>query len=343
MQDKIHGSILKRVIRLLLPIFIGLGVTILMFYNEFKEDAFFKFPISWNYGILILLAIFFMIGRDLSLAWRFRMMCLPEKLKWKSAIKADLLCEFASAATPTTIGGSGFIAIFLRSHGISMDKGIMITIATLFLDEFFFVIACPILFLFLSPAEIFGEKVSINSELTIVFVIVYLCTAIYTILLFISLFYKSDIYAKASRWLFSIKWLRRYLPKVEETLRNMELSALQLRNKSYLFWGKAFLSTAMAWISRYLVACMLFMPFVHGKTMPIIFARQFTMWIVMMVSPTPGGSGVSEYIFSAYYSDIIASTSVILVITVLWRIITFYSYLLLGSALIPGLVRQLKK
>ena len=37
----------------------------------------------------------------------------------------------------------------------------------------------------------------------------------------------------------------------------------------------------------------------------LIFARQLVMWIMMLVSPTPGGSGFAEYIFTRYLSDVI--------------------------------------
>lgn len=116
-----------------------------------------------------------------------------------------------------------------------------------------------------------------------------------------------------------------------------------MKQFSLSFWIKAFLGTAAAWTCRYLVACALFAPFLPWQEEPLIFARQWILWIVLMISPTPGGSGVGEYVFSAYYSDLLANTSLLLIITCCWRIVTYYIYLLAGISLLPGWLRKFKE
>jgi len=37
----------------------------------------------------------------------------------------------------------------------------------------------------------------------------------------------------------------------------------------------------------------------------LLFARQLAMWIMMLVSPTPGGSGFAEFIFTRYLGGFI--------------------------------------
>ena len=59
----------------------------------------------------------------------------------------------------------------------------------------------------------------------------------------------------------------------------------------------------------------------------ITFGRQLLLWIVMVASPTPGGSGLSEFAFKEYYNDIALGSGPILIITVIWRIISYYLYL----------------
>ena len=44
----------------------------------------------------------------------------------------------------------------------------------------------------------------------------------------------------------------------------------------------------------------------------------------MMITPTPGGSGVSEYLFTQYFSDMSVAAGDILFITCFWRILTYY-------------------
>lgn len=72
----------------------------------------------------------------------------------------------------------------------------------------------------------------------------------------------------------------------------------------------------------------------------IIFARQFVMWIFMIISPTPGGTGVSEFIFKHYLADFIPVMSLVPVIIFLWRLLTYYNYLFIGALIIPRWVQS---
>ena len=66
-----------------------------------------------------------------------------------------------------------------------------------------------------------------------------------------------------------------------------------------MFWLKTGFATVISWTSRYWVVNAVFVAFFAMKNKHILlFARQLVMWIMMLVSPTPGGSGFSEYIFS---------------------------------------------
>ena len=62
----------------------------------------------------------------------------------------------------------------------------------------------------------------------------------------------------------------------------------------------------------------------------MVLARQLVMWVVLTICPTPGGSGVSEWIFKNYYGDMIASGSLALLLALCWRIISYYIYLIIG-------------
>ena len=72
----------------------------------------------------------------------------------------------------------------------------------------------------------------------------------------------------------------------------------------------------------------------------MVFGRQFVVWVVLMVSPTPGGSGVSEWLFTNYYGDLVGSLSAALLIAMLWRILSYYIYLVTGACLAPSYFRK---
>lgn len=82
------------------------------------------------------------------------------------------------------------------------------------------------------------------------------------------------------------------------------LVPMRYGKKPFSFWISAFGATVFSWTSRFLVVNALLLAFspVTGKQL-LAFGRQFILWIVMTVSPTPGGSGFSEYMFSQYYAD----------------------------------------
>jgi len=64
------------------------------------------------------------------------------------------------------------------------------------------------------------------------------------------------------------------------------------------------------------------------------------LWIAMVVSPTPGASGLTEIAFREYYRDLHLANGSVLLIILIWRIITYYFYLLLGAIFIPGWIKK---
>lgn len=72
----------------------------------------------------------------------------------------------------------------------------------------------------------------------------------------------------------------------------------------------------------------------------MILARQFVIWVVLMVSPTPGGSGLSEWLFSEYYGDLVPTMGLALVLAVFWRVISYYVYLIIGAIIVPGWLKS---
>ena len=61
----------------------------------------------------------------------------------------------------------------------------------------------------------------------------------------------------------------------------------------------------------------------------------------MLVTPTPGGSGVAEAIFINYFAEFIpVAGSVVALIAILWRIISYYPYLIIGVIMTPRWIRK---
>ena len=66
------------------------------------------------------------------------------------------------------------------------------------------------------------------------------------------------------------------------------------------------------------------------------------MYVITQFSPTPGGSGVMELLFSGFFSDYVTQ-GVGSVGALLWRLITYYPYLLIGVIVIPTWLRRIMR
>lgn len=130
--------------------------------------------------------------------------------------------------------------------------------------------------------------------------------------------------------------LRRWKTKAARMAVNMQSASVEARSKSVKWWAEAFAATALSWTCRYVMVCFLFLAFVPGSNQWLVFARQGVIWLLLLVCPTPGGSGVSEWLFSEYYADIMGSAQIGLVIALTWRILSYYIYLVIGLAVIPS-------
>ena len=117
---------------------------------------------------------------------------------------------------------------------------------------------------------------------------------------------------------------------------NMIEASATVRKASAGWWINVFGATILSWFSRYLIVNALFWGFVPDASGLLVFSRQFIVWVVLMVSPTPGGSGLSEWLFTEYYGDLIGSASMALILALSWRLISYYIYLIIGSMLLPS-------
>ena len=307
---------------ILLPVIIGLSVITIMFYREFNPALLKDIKFTWQTAFYILLAIFFMFSRDVGLIWRYRYIT-DKQLSWNQAFNVNVLCEFTSAVTPSSVGGSSLIVWFLNREGIEAGRSTALMITCLFLDELFLVIA-TLLILLLFPFNIlFSNTTIITSSTKILFFIIYSAIALWTLMLYIALFHKPHWIGNLLRKLFSLRFLKKWCIPIYNLADNLENSSHEISKRPISFWNKAFILTIFSWVSRYLVVVALLLAFNS--------------------SGTPGGSGLSEFMFKEYYSDFFTVTGMALVVAFIWRIITYYMYLLLGTIIVPGWLKSTSK
>lgn len=327
-------------LKTLLPVAIGAAVVIWLFCREFSLEQWMAIPWDARTFAAIALAIVCVAGREWGMMWRFRSLS-DRALSWRKTLKVTMQCEFTSAITPTTAGGSTLSMIFLNRQGIPLGRATIITMIVLMLDELFLVVACPLIFILFPGGDIFGfDPGAFSTGVRLAFWIVYGGVCAVTLFLFLGAFVFPHKIAHGLRRLFTIRLLRRWQRQVIEMGDTMVSAGADLRSRSLTWWIEAMSATALTWISRYLVVNALFWGFSALAPQGIVFARQFIVWTLLTISPTPGGSGLSEWLFTKYYGDLIADASMVLVIAILWRLLTYYVYLVIGVIRLPYWFRK---
>ncbi len=343
--------------RIALPVIIGLAVVGWFIVREIDNDAMSHIRFTWNSVFWIFVAWLCMVGRDLGYMIRIRI--LSEKdLTWLQAFRIIMLWEFTSAITPSTVGGTAVAVVFIHKEGISVGRSTSIVLATSFLDELYFVIMFPLILLVVGGDVLFttslqGTGIALLNNLVVVAVIGYVIILAWVILVGYGLFVDPKKIRKIIIWFFRLPILKRWHKAAVKAGDDIVESSNELKKKPFMFWIKAFTATFLSWTSRYWVVNAILLAFFAVKDHLIIYARQLVTWIMMIISPTPGGSGFAELILGRFISDAIEADpaivgSLALAIAIIWRIISYYPYLIIGASIVPGwiqrkFVRQAKK
>jgi uncharacterized protein (TIRG00374 family) len=323
----------------ILPVLLGLLVVGWLFAEEFNTTRFETIEFGLSSYLYILLGLCLMLLRDLGMMIRTNLLT-DHRLKWRQLFRINVLSEFTSAVTPAVVGGSSLMAVFLHREGINTGRSISIMFINIFMDELFLILVCPLVFFFIPLHEVFNSSTVIVSSFVYIFTGLYLGRLIWTIFLYLALFKYPELIYKGLLLLLKFPLLNRWRKKMEQHSSNIQQTSIDMSQHSMGFWINVLGCTLLSWGARFLVVNAIFMAFVPVSKHLVVFARQLVLWIVLIVNPTPGGSGVTEYVFKEYYNDIFSSASVIIVITLVWRVISYYLYLLLGVMIIPTWLKK---
>jgi len=332
--------------KVIYPIIIGLGVVLFMFWKEFDINALSILTFTARTAFWLFVAICCMLFRDIGYMIRLRILT-DSRLTWLQIFRVIMLWEFTSAITPSAVGGTSVAILYVHKEGIGVGRSSAVVMATSFLDELYFILMFPLLILFLDSQVLFlAEDTGLNfrNEFLLFAIIGYSLKFAYVILLGYGLFFNP----RGLKWLllqiFRLPVLRRWRQGANKAGTEIITSSKELIRKPFGWWLSAFAATFFSWTSRYLVVNAILLAFFTVKDHILIFARQLVMWIMMLVSPTPGGSGFAEYIFTRYLSDVIPVDPtligpVIIAMALLWRVITYYPYLFIGAIILPRWIK----
>jgi len=311
-------------------------------YQEHKvKDA--LNSIHWtNYSLIwVCLAILLVMSRDFFYMLRIRLLTKNE-LSWKASFYVIMLWEFASALSPGVVGGAAVAMFILNKEKIELGRSTAIVFITAIMDNLFYVIMIPFVFIFIDNSHLFPHNEAGSLGIKWVFWIGFSVILAICLFLFSAIF----IFPKLATWflgsIFSLPFLRKWKSKAVATGKDIELSSKVMRNEPFIYWLKIFGVTCGSWISRYLVINALLQAFLHLGFLDhfLILGKQLVLWLFMLVSPTPGGSGIAEYAFGELLVSFSQSTLLLASLAVLWRLISYFPYLFIGAFLLPRWLRK---
>lgn len=309
---------------------------------------------SWNSTLWIIMALLAMAMRDLAYMYRIRILT-HKALNWVQSFRVIMLWEFASALTPSVVGGSGIAMFILNREGIKLGKSTAIVLVSALLDELFYITMVLIVLIVVDTESLFpvslqrslfGMEVGTKGIFWIgYFFIVALTTSILIAVFFIPRGFKYLLLQ-----IFRIPLLRRWRYSVIETGDDIITTSNELKGEPLSYWLKSFAATYVSWTARYLVVNFLILAFVASDVGMsssftdhlIIYARQLVMWVIMLISPTPGSSGVAEFAFSGFLKEFIP-IGLVGALALLWRLISYYPYLFIGAIILPRWLRVTAK
>lgn len=326
--------------RLILPMLLGLGVVGYMLYQSYEpgqlQTLLQASPFWLGMSLLVLLV------RDYGYMHRIRYIT-DKDLSWKQSFQVIMLWEFASCALPSVVGGSTIAAFILSREGVALGRSIAQVMVTAMLDNLYFVLALPLVLL-LAKGQILPELEALNEtvrqSLGVAFVVSYLLITLYAFAMCYAIFINPKAVKRLLIRLGQIRLFRRWRQVLYGHANELLVASKHLRAKRIGYWLHAGISTALVWTARYAIIGCLIAAFTELSLADhfIVFARNLVYKIVLLVSVTPGGAGFAEIAFPAFFGAFLGGFTTVIVL--LYRLLTYYLYLLAGTLVFPRWVAR---
>ena len=322
-------------IKLLIPTTLGLGVI----YYLFRDDFSLVNEMHWTEKttISMVAALCMVLIRDAAYVVRIKILAMGQ-LSWRSSFNSVMLWEFVSALTPTVIGGSAFAVLILKREGLSVGRSVATVLVTALMDEMFYVLAVPALILIVGINAFFPADLSsfwVETGVQTLFYSGYFLTCVVSAIVLSALFISPRGTGKLLLFIFRLPILRKWQKKAEEWSNDWNIASENLKGKPIRFWAGAAGATLASWSARFLTLNAILFAFMEVVPHAEIVAKQLGMWIVMLLSPTPGASGIAEIAFPTFIGPTV-NIAALGVVVLIWRFLTYFIYLILGAILFPN-------
>lgn len=269
--------------------------------------------------VVTLLKIFFQ-------AWKYRILS-DYTLPWAGAFRVVLTWDFASAITPSTIGGGPVAAYAMTRENIPLGKSGGIMLYGVLLDQLFYVMVIPILI----TMGFYYDVIPPNAGWvgTGAMFLIYTILLGYSVILAYGLLVNPMSLKKMVRVLFGIPFLRGIRRKIVRESDNLISFSDRLRKKPQGFLVKAFIVSTLNWLAKISLPSIVVLSFLPADVL-LTFLRSFSMTFAGLFVPTPGGSGGAEALFLLFQGPLFERVIFIGISIFMWRLYTYYLSIGLG-------------
>ena len=335
--------------KLLIPVSIGVAVSVYLIATNFKPDALHTVNVSRKLVYGLVLGMIAVIGRDFAFMYKLRL-STGNKMTWLKTFQTITMWEFGACITPK-ISEAPFTLFILKNSGLTYGKSVAVLMLNAFFDNVAFVLVFSLLYLVLGQnmflfsydcPDLSGHQImqgirGFADKAWIGYVIIFSAC----IFLGVALFIVPHATRKFFHRLSTIRIFSRFQKSIADLGDEVEITAHEFRNKPISFWVKMSISTFVNWISRYLLAVSLLYAFsVTDFSFLTVLSRQYILWIFTSIPTTPGASGVAELSFIALNCEFMPA-GLSTAIALIWRMYSYYFYLILGMIVLPRWAKQI--
>ena len=279
---------------------------------------------------------------------KFLLRSLGYQIRTKLALENMLTGILLASLTPASIGGEPVRILLLRKNAkVPVGKATAVIFMERFLDVFFVLIclipSMSILRIFLKSGP--GEGVwGVDTLLYVgtACLIILLAALIYAII-------NPEFVKKLVRKILVFlerKAPEKYKPRIQRTIlvSENEIDLFRSSFKRFISVGKFNLITAIGyttlyWIIRYSILWMILLGLNITPNLGVLVAAQIVLSIIMIIPATPGSSGIAEIAALTLFSLFVPS-SLVGVVVISWRAITYYMNIIVGSLASFRMIRK---
>ena len=335
--------------KVLIPVVIGVSVSLYLIINNFNATALQNIHLSKKLFVGLSLAALTVAMHDGAFMYKIRL-STGNKMTWLKTFQTITMWEFMACLTPK-IGEAPLVLFVLKNSGLTYGKSVAVLMLNAFFDNLAFVFVFSLLYLLMGKnififsyncPDLAGHQImqgirSVADKAWIGYALISLLCISLGIALFILPHTTKQVFHSLSR----LPFFSRFKNSLVSLGDDIEITATEFKNQSTAFWVKMSVSSLINWTSRYLLACALLYTFsTIDLNMVQVFSRQYVLWIFTSIPSTPGASGVAEVSFIALNCEFMP-VGLSAAIALVWRLYSYYFYILLGIILLPKWARQI--